>query len=154
MKQATSLRVLIPALLLIASALTALLLVEPARVSGEPNPQRLTPTPSAIPFDDRDLSGGTTISGRAQALPTLTDQLCFRLIDGALPIRTRAEAEARTIASLTPDTAFQVGSIQMVDGGTWLNILITIEMASIQGWIQVDSAAFRFELCGLEGAAG
>lgn len=152
MKHSTSLRLFIPALL-VAAALTAVIAVQPARVRGEANAQMRTPTPTVIPFDERDLSGGA-VEARAQTVPTVTEQLCFRLIDGALPIRTRAEASARTIGSLTSETAFQVESILMVDGGTWLNILITIEMASIQGWIQADGAAFGFELCGLEGAAG
>ncbi len=153
MRKTVYLRVLMAALLLMA-ALAAALRAELVRVSGAPTIQRLTPTPSAIPFDDRELSGGSTILGRAQALPSLTDQLCFRLIEGALSIRTRAEASAQAIAMLTAETPFQVGAIQRVDGGTWLNILITLELASIQGWIQVDGAAFGFELCGSEGAAG
>jgi hypothetical protein len=154
MGEKTNLRVLLPALMLLAAALIAVIAAEPARVSGEVGWQMRTPTPTVIPFDDRDLSGQNAIAGRAQAIPTLTDQLCFRLIDGALPIRTRAAASARTIATLTSDSAFQADSILLADGGTWLNILITLEMASIQGWIQVDGAAFGFELCGLNGAAG
>jgi hypothetical protein len=148
MGKKTTLRVLLPALLLLAAALTTVIAVEPLRVSGEVGWRLWAPTPTVIPFDDRDLSGQNAAVGRAQALPTLTDQLCFRLIDGALPVRTRAAASARTIATLTSDSAFQADSILLADGGTWLNILITLEMASIQGWIQVDGAAFGFELCG------
>ncbi|PJF24567.1 MAG: hypothetical protein CUN53_17175, partial [Phototrophicales bacterium] len=87
MRKSPNLRVLIPVLVLIAAALTAVIAVQPARVSGEPNAQRWTPTPTVIPFDDRELSSGGAVEGQAQALAALTDQLCFRLIDGALPIR-------------------------------------------------------------------
>jgi hypothetical protein len=148
MKHSASLRLFIP-LLLVALALAAVIAVQPAQVRGEPFRQMRTPTPTVIPFDERELSSGGAVEGRAQALPTLNEQLCFRLIDGALPIRTRAEASARTIGSLTSETAFQVASILLVNGDTWLNILITIEMASIQGWIQADGAAVAFELCGV-----
>ncbi|MDZ4766169.1 MAG: hypothetical protein SGI73_16640 [Chloroflexota bacterium] len=65
----------------------------------------------------------------------------------SMDIRSRPAADAAIVSQIAAETEFRVQSYMLDESeALWLNIAVTIETASIQGWISADNE-FRFVVC-------